>query len=535
MSGKLRFLFVGWNGCRERKSRKRRSSGSDSVENTLEKWKEYNRKQQLGSRENGVEVIQKAPAKGSRKGCMRGKGGPQNSDCKFRGVRQRIWGKWVAEIREPINGKLVGEKANRLWLGTFSTALEAALAYDEAAKAMYGSSARLNFPDPSVEPIHSNGSSSSSSSSSGCDKKSPSGSSENDGDVEKAGSERNLHQPHEEKPRFSEVGVFEVTQEKLVLSGGCVADDSIEELKEMTSGFEQCQTSEECKAITLKNIKSEIPEESEGIERELERVLKNSGIGEEGNNLLQNEPLDIAMNTGANYCSSSDAADHDIVEKSEETRGESVEALKPCELSCSSHCLGCMHNMLPDSNSKPHSEHFSNNQTEASIARKHTEEVISEILGLCHSKSLKISHDQSPHEHYRTEHFDEMRTQLKCLECKLRAHSIHYKTQASMVGDSNYPSMQGIHMFGGGTVGPIESMSQIDAMNNINTSRNSLCLCDLSQQLHKLGGYLPEHWNNMQFADLEVGYDYSFLNPDYDFGLLEERKLLDVCFPQIGS
>ncbi|KAL8152350.1 hypothetical protein V2J09_010110 [Rumex salicifolius] len=60
------------------------------------------------------------------------------------GVRQRTWGKWVAEIRESVDK--TKHMSRRLWLGTFPTALEAAFAYDEAAKAMYGSSAILNFP-----------------------------------------------------------------------------------------------------------------------------------------------------------------------------------------------------------------------------------------------------------------------------------------------------------------------------------------------------------------------------------------------------
>ncbi|KAL4602132.1 hypothetical protein ACB092_10G030700 [Castanea dentata] len=94
-------------------SKKRKTRGDGlSVAETLAKWRVYNA--QLESSGDDAKRARKLSSKGPKKECMKGKGGAD-------------------------------DRGKKLWLGTFDTADDAASGYDEAARAMYATSARLNF------------------------------------------------------------------------------------------------------------------------------------------------------------------------------------------------------------------------------------------------------------------------------------------------------------------------------------------------------------------------------------------------------
>ncbi|KAI3925393.1 hypothetical protein MKW92_023532 [Papaver armeniacum] len=66
--------------------------------------------------------------------------GNGSEQSKYRGVRKRKWGKWVAEIRLP-------NSRERIWLGSHDTPEKAARAFDAALFCLRGQGAKFNFPD----------------------------------------------------------------------------------------------------------------------------------------------------------------------------------------------------------------------------------------------------------------------------------------------------------------------------------------------------------------------------------------------------
>jgi hypothetical protein len=69
----------------------------------------------------------------------RGRTKDDGGHVRYRGVRCRPWGKFAAEIRDS------NRQGQRVWLGTFNTAEEAARAYDKVALQHHGIKAKTNY------------------------------------------------------------------------------------------------------------------------------------------------------------------------------------------------------------------------------------------------------------------------------------------------------------------------------------------------------------------------------------------------------